>query len=328
MSLPLLEVSGLRIEFRQESRSIRVVDGVDFSIAEGESLGLVGESGCGKSVTAAALVRLLPAGGIVAGGTVRWHGLDLSGLPAGRLPSIRGREIALLPQEPGGALDPAFTIGDQLGEVLALHQGLGGAAASERAAELLASLGVADVAARLRARPHQLSGGLRQRVALALALAGEPALLIADEPTSALDPAVALQVAALLDEQRRRRRLAMLLISHDLALVARHCDRALVMYAGRIVEDGPARDLLRSPRHPYTQALVATRSPARPLRPGERFGAIPGSAPAAIAWPSGCRFHPRCPMAIDSCGAGDPPPLQGVDSGRRVACPVVPGVGP
>lgn len=320
MTPPLLTVEALAVDFVRGNAATRVVDGVDLAVAAGEIVGLVGESGCGKSTVAMALPRLLPANGRIVGGRVVWRGRDLATVPSAELRSLRGRGLAWLPQEPGAAFDPAFTVGSQLVELLRLHRGIDARAARTVAAKLLQELGVADPAARLLAQPHQLSGGLRQRVALALALAGEPALLIADEPTSALDVAVALQVLTLLETERRTRGLAILLISHDLPLLAARCDRLLVMYAGRIVESGPARALLAAPRHPYTRALLAARPPLRPLTAGERLDAIPGQGPLPGAWPAGCRFEPRCQRAVAACVT--PPPLVAIGAERWLACPV------
>ena len=322
MSAPLLEVDRLAVEFAGATGSLRVVDEISFTLAPGEMVGLVGESGCGKSATAAALVRLLPPGGRIAGGRVLWRGQDLAALRHDAMRERRGRELAWMAQEPAAALDPAFTVGAQIEELLQVHRGLARGEAKVRAEALLAELGVADPAARMRAQAHELSGGQRQRVALALALAGDPALLIADEPTSSLDAAVQLQVLEFLGARRRERGLAVLLISHDLPLVAAHCDRVLVMYAGRLVESGPARALLDDPRHPYTKALLAAQPPLRPLARGERLGAIPGHVPAPSEWPSGCRFHPRCGKAIPACQTVVPP-LKPLDEQRAVACPVV-----
>jgi len=319
----LAELCGVAVDYARGGATKRAVDGVSLALAPGEAVALVGESGCGKSTTAAALLGLLPPGGRLAAGAIRWRGRDLAPDDAEARRRWRATQIGWLPQEPSAALDPCYAVGDQVAELLRVHRGLARAPARRRATELLAEAGLDDAARCSAAQPHELSGGQRQRVALALALACEPALLIADEPTSALDAAVARQLLDRIDRQRRARGLALLLISHDLALVAARCDRVAVMYAGRIVEEGDARALLAAPLHPYSQALLAARPPPRPLAPGERLAAIAGQPPAPGAWPAGCRFHPRCPAAIDACRR-ETPPLVARGDGRAVACPLAP----
>jgi oligopeptide/dipeptide ABC transporter ATP-binding protein len=322
-----LEARGLVVEFPARGPGYRPVDGVSFAVAPGEALALVGESGSGKSLTALALLGLVPEQGRISAGSVLLDGADLLALPERLRRTMRGRRIGYVPQEAGSALDPVLTIGAQLTEILGVHLGLRGAVAATRAAALLAEVGLAGPSALLGCYPHELSGGMRQRVLIALALAGEPAVLLADEPTTSLDVTVQANVLDLLDRLRRDRGMGLLLVTHDLGLVAGHADRVLVMYAGRIVEEAPVESLFRSPSHPYTRALLAAAprldGPASPPRP------IPGVVPDPSAWPSGCRFHPRCPEAIPTCRAEAPALAVPAGPGRvpahRAACWVAEG---
>ncbi len=298
--------------------SLAITADVSLSIAAGEMVGLVGESGCGKSVTAQSIVRLLPEPQItIAGGRIMFRGRDLTQASSREMRAIRGRAIGMIFQEPTSSLNPVFTCGDQIAEPLVIHQGLGRAAARRRAIELLELVGIAEPHRAVKRYPHQLSGGQRQRVMIAAAIACKPQLLIADEPTTALDVTVQAQVLALINRLRGELGLACLLISHDLSVVADVCDRAYVMYAGRIVEQGPVRTLFASPKHRYTQALVAT-IPAR-NRPGVRLPAIPGMVLGPGARGDGCAFADRCSAAIARCGR-QLPRLAATDDGREVAC--------
>jgi oligopeptide/dipeptide ABC transporter ATP-binding protein len=326
----LLEVRDLAVEFHRRHRPvIRPVDGVSLALARGEALALVGESGSGKSLTALALLGLAPESGRIAGGAVVVDGTDVLALPEHRRREFRGRRIGYVPQEAGGALDPVLTIGAQLQEALAVHRGLRGSPARARATALVAEVGLPDPGTTLRQYPHELSGGMRQRALIALALAGEPALLIADEPTSALDVTVQAQILELLGTLRRRHGMGLLLVTHDLGLVAGHADRVAVMYAGRIVEEAPVAGLFAGPAHPYTRALLAAvpRVDGPPAAPRP----IPGSVPDPSAWPAGCRFHPRCPDVIARCRADVPAlaPLGRQQPGapHRAACWVAEGPG-
>jgi peptide/nickel transport system ATP-binding protein len=299
-----------------------VLEGVTFRVRAGERVGLIGESGSGKSVTALAIIGLL-AEGMSAAGSIRIAGEDLLGASERRRSELRGNRLSMIFQEPMSALNPLMRVGRQVGEVLSIHQGLSRRAARRRAAELLGRVGFRDPAGHARAFPHQLSGGQRQRVMLAMALACHPALVLADEPTTALDVTVQAQVLALLDTLVEEHGSALLLISHDLAVVSERCERLLVMYGGRIVESGPTAELLSAPRHPYTAGLVATAlgiSPDRP-RDGRPLDAIAGSVPELGRFPSGCVFRSRCPRATDRCG-GEPPlqPVGGDSPERASAC--------
>ncbi len=296
---------------------LALVEDVSFDIRPGEMLGLVGESGCGKSVTALSILRLLPEPPIrIASGRILFGERDLAALPLDRMQPLRGREIGMIFQEPMTSLNPVFTIGRQIAEPLRLHLGLGRSAALVRAAELLDLVGLPEPRAALDRYPHQLSGGQRQRAMIAIAIACEPKLLIADEPTTALDVTVQAQVLELISRLRREMGLACLLITHDLGVVAQICERALVMYAGRIVEEAPVLELFRQPRHRYTRALVDT-IPAR-NRPGARLPAIPGQVPAPGARGEGCPFEPRCAAPVSRCGP-ERPPLAGPWP-HRAAC--------
>jgi len=291
---------------------------VSLSIAAGEMVGLVGESGCGKSLTAQSIMRLLPEPQIrITAGRILFGGRDLAHASAREMRAIRGRSIGMIFQEPMTSLNPVFTCGDQIAEPLIIHQGLSRAAARRRAVELLGLVGIAEPDRSVDRYPHQLSGGQRQRVMIAAAIACEPQLLIADEPTTALDVTVQAQVLALINKLRKELGLACLLITHDLGVVAEVCDRAYVMYAGRIVEHGPVRTLFVSPKHRYTRALVDT-IPAR-NRPGARLPAIPGMVPAPGARGDGCAFVDRCDAPLARCNI-DLPRLTSTGDGRDVAC--------
>ncbi len=295
----------------------RPVDGVSFDIAAGECFTLLGESGCGKSMTALGLMRLLPAAAEVAGGSVMFEGTDLLALPESGMRDVRGGGIGMIFQEPATSLNPVLTVGRQIGEALELHAGLRGAAARGRAEELLNQVGIPDPRRRLDEFPFQLSGGLRQRVMIAIALAGSPRLLIADEPTTALDVTIQAQVLDLLDELRHKQDMALLLITHDLGVVARMADRIGVMYAGQLVEEAPRREFFAQPAHPYSVRLFAALPDAE--RRGGRLATIPGSVPAAEIRHPGCRFADRCDEAVLLCAA-TPPPWREIATGQRSRC--------
>lgn len=310
---PVLRVEGLSLA----AGALALTQDVSFEIAPGEMLGLVGESGCGKSVTALSILRLLPASAIrIAEGRILFSGVDLATLDRQAITRVRGGSIGMIFQEPMTSLNPVFTVGDQIAEPMRIHRGLSRAASLRRAVELLDLVGVAAPGEAVSRYPHQLSGGQRQRVMIAIAISCEPKLLIADEPTTALDVTVQAQVLALIARLRREMGLACLLITHDLGVVSEVCDRALVMYAGRIVEEGPVDVLFAAPRHRYTRALIETIPAANP--PGVLLPAIPGQVPAPGARGEGCTFAPRCAVPVPRCRA-ERPPLEG-SGPRRAAC--------
>ncbi|MEW6582045.1 MAG: ABC transporter ATP-binding protein [Actinomycetota bacterium] len=321
---PLLQVRDLRVRFATDDGVVEAVDGVDVAVERGETLAIVGESGSGKTVTALAVMRLVPQPpGRIAGGRVLLDGTDLLALPEARMRAVRGNDVAMIFQDPMTALNPVFTIGYQLREPLRLHQGLGREPANRRAAELLRRVGIADGARRLGDYPHQFSGGQRQRIMIAMALACSPSLLIADEPTTALDVTVQAQILDLMRELQRDVGAGILLITHDLGVVARVADRVAVMYAGRIVEEGPAEAIFHAPAHPYTVGLLDS-IPRLDAERGERLVPIPGSPPSLIAKPPGCAFHPRCRLRREGCDSVVPP-LREVSPGHAAACVLEPG---
>jgi oligopeptide/dipeptide ABC transporter ATP-binding protein len=317
----LLEVEDLRTHFFTRAGVVRAVDGVGFSVEKGKTLGIVGESGCGKSVTALSIMRLLPTPPArIVSGSIRFDGRELTTLSERELEDVRGREVAMVFQDPMTALNPTLTIGTQIIEVLRRHLGLDDRTARRRAAELLDEVGIPRARERLDDYPHHFSGGMRQRVVIAIAIACEPRLLIADEPTTALDVTVQAQVLDLLDDLRREHEMAMILITHNMGVVAESADDVAVMYAGQIVEQAPAHELFRRPEHPYTEALLAALpdlddSDAR----SRRLTAIPGRPPDLIDPPQACRFAARCPYAGcgDSC-ALEPPALRELRPDHRV----------
>ena len=304
--MSLLEVRNLRTHLRTPEGVARAVDGVDMDIMEGEAVGVVGESGCGKSLLALSIMGLLPAGKaeILRGSSVRFRGKELVGSGREGWRRVRGREIAMVFQEPTTSLNPVLTLGSQIREALALHRGLAGDAAEAEGVRLLREVGIPEAEACMGAFPHQLSGGMRQRGMIAMALAGEPALLVADEPTTALDVTIQAQILALLKKIMANRGMALLLISHDLRVVAKICKTVFVMYGGRVVEKGPSAEVFLHPRHPYTRGLLGSRLSVRDRR--NRLRPIPGDVPEATAWPRGCRFHPRCPEAVTDCRSEEP----------------------
>ncbi|MBM4188519.1 MAG: ABC transporter ATP-binding protein [Gemmatimonadetes bacterium] len=320
---PLLEVDGLRVEYPSKAGPTYPVDGVSFSIDRGEVVALVGESGCGKSLTSLALLRLVPNPGRVApGSVVRLDGQDVGRLENEALRAIRGGRIGLVFQDPNTSLNPVLTIGYQVLEAVTAHRRLGKTEAKQRVLALLEEVGIPDPLARYRSYPHELSGGLKQRVMIAIALAGEPDLLIADEPTTALDVTIQAQILELLERLRATRRMAVLLITHDLGVVAGRAGRVLVMYAGRLVESGPTDRIFSDPAHPYTQALL--RSIPRLTGPIDRLAPIAGVVPQSAAWPLGCRFHPRCPLAVPACSS-ETPPWRATAPGHEAQCWLVEG---
>ena len=312
----MLEVSHLTTMFDLDSGPAPAVNDVSFEVRGGETLGLVGESGSGKSVTALSIMRLVQPPGRIAGGSIRFKDRELLALPESQMRTLRGAEIALIFQEPMTALNPVFTIGDQIGEALLVHGRSTRRDAQARVVELLEAVKIPDAAARARDYPHQLSGGMRQRVLIAMAIACKPALVIADEPTTALDVTIQAQILDLLREMKAVFNLSLLLITHDLGVIAETADRVAVMYAGRIVEHGPVRDVLRSPQHPYTRGLLASMPGAAR---GGRLRAIDGSVPVLGAFPSGCAFHPRCPDRFEPCDA-TPPPEYSVGEAHAAKC--------
>ena len=344
--MPLLEIQDLVTAFHTPAGRVPAVDGVCLSIEPGRTLGLVGESGCGKSVTAMSVLRLVAAPGVIeagrillaaAGGTGSGSGaggapVDLVRLPERDLRRVRGGRIGMIFQEPMTSLNPVFTIGDQVAEVVRLHRGASRAEARARALEMLRLVRLADPEQRLDEYPHQLSGGMRQRVMLAMALACEPDLVIADEPTTALDVTIQAQILDLLADLRRRLGTAILLITHDLGVVAETCDEVAVMYAGRIVERGPAAEIFARPLHPYTIGLLAAKpDPTAPR--GGPLRTIPGMVPPPQEFPAGCRFHPRCAHARHGAGSGPAcdaavPELREVEPGHFVRCHYAGDLGP
>jgi oligopeptide/dipeptide ABC transporter ATP-binding protein len=319
----LLEVTNLRTEFATRAGLVRAVDGVSLRVNRGECLGVVGESGSGKSVTFSSVMGLVRAPGRVAGGTVHFDGRDLRGLTGEEMRALRGRDIAMTMQDALTALNPALTVGEQLAEVLVAHdRSLPPRGAARRAAlrarsvEMLGLVGIPSPEARLRQYPHEFSGGMRQRIMIAIALACRPQLLIADEPTTALDVTIQAQVLELISDIRLRLGMAVVLITHDLGVVAEHCDRVMVMYAGQVVEEGPTAEVIGAPRHPYTRGLLA--SIPRPSMRGRPITPIAGQVPDLVGFPAQCRFHARCPLAQDRCLADVP--MLPAGPGRAARC--------
>ncbi|MBZ4332819.1 ABC transporter ATP-binding protein [Corallococcus sp. AS-1-12] len=322
---PLLDVRGLVTQLSLPRGTVRAVDGVSFSVPPGGTLGVVGESGCGKSLTALSVMRLVPQPpGRVVGGEVRFRGEDLLALPEKQMRRVRGRHVAMVFQEPMTSLNPVFTVGEQIGEGVRLHLGATKAQARERAVEMLRQVGIPAPGERVDAYPHQLSGGMRQRVMIAMALACDPALLIADEPTTALDVTIQAQILELLKRLQAERNMAVMLITHDLGVVAGSCDAVVVMYAGRIVEQAPVRELFARPAHPYTAGLLRSipslHDAGAAVEGGrQRLKAIPGMVPSLTALPSGCAFRDRCDRATELC-ARVTPALEPKRGGQSAAC--------
>jgi oligopeptide/dipeptide ABC transporter ATP-binding protein len=316
----LLEVDDLRVDLPGRARRLTIVDGISYAVPRGSVFGIAGESGSGKTMSALALLGLLPRGASV-GGTARFGGRDLLALRRRALRDVRGRHVAMVFQDPLTALHPMMSIGRQLTEHVRRHLHLSKKDALARAASLLADVRIPDPEGALAAFPHQFSGGMRQRIAIAAALACEPSLLIADEPTTALDVTVQAGILRLLDDLRRERELSVILITHDLGVMSSIADRVAVMYAGRLVEEGAREDVLKRPRHPYTAALLRAlpHPESSKLTP---LVSIPGAPPSVGAIPSGCAFHPRCAHALESCVRNVPPLVR--DGGRVFACPVDP----
>ena len=303
---PLLDVADLRTFFRTDAGVARSVDGVSFQVGAGETLGLVGESGCGKSVTALSILRLVqPPGRIEPGSRIGFEGRDLVTLPEPEMRRVRGNRIAMVFQEPMSALNPVFTVGDQIAEVARIHDGASRREAWKRAVDMLALTGIAAPAERATAYPHQLSGGMRQRVLIAMALMMNPALVVADEPTTALDVTIQAQILELLQDLQGRLGTSILLITHDLGVIAETARRVVVMYAGEVVEEADVRTLFADAHHPYTEGLL--RAMPRVGTRRERLAVIPGTVPPPTAWPTGCRFHDRCPYAWERCLREHPP---------------------
>jgi peptide/nickel transport system ATP-binding protein len=319
---PLLEVKDLRTSFFTPRGEVRAVDGVSFSVTAGRLMGLVGESGSGKTVSVLSIMRLLPESARIVGGSISFEGTDLTRLSEPEMRRIRGAKIAMIFQEPMTSLNPVFTIGNQIGEAVRLHQGTSRHETRERSIEALRMVGIAAPERRINDYPHQLSGGMRQRVMIAMALACEPRLLIADEPTTALDVTIQAQILDLIRELQQRLQLAVILVTHDLGIVSEYADEVTILYAARVMEQTSASELFSNPLCPYTRALLASIPGADGGRQ-HRLQAIPGSIPSALDPPSGCRFHPRCPLAIDDCTQIEPP-LESKAPGHLVACIRVP----
>jgi oligopeptide/dipeptide ABC transporter ATP-binding protein len=324
----LLEIKDLRTYIRQRQGEVRAVDGVSFFIEEGETLGLVGESGCGKTMSGMSIMHLLPPGGYIAGGSIKLADRELVGLPDREMRKVRGNEVAVIFQDPMTSLNPTMNLGDQIAEGVRIHRHVSKKAGLERAAEVLNLVGMPNPKERLRDYPHQLSGGLRQRVMIAMALSCEPKLLIADEPTTALDVTIQLQILELLYALKQRLRMAVLLITHDMGVIAGRADRVNVMYAGKIVEAAPTGELFQSMRHPYTEALLASIPRMDQLTDAPLYS-IPGLPPDLAHPPTWCRFQPRCQYATSVCREEEPA-LEGDTPEHQYACfhPVGKGVGP
>jgi oligopeptide/dipeptide ABC transporter ATP-binding protein len=317
-SAPLLSVRDLRTWFRTPAGIARAVDGVSFDVAPHETVGVVGESGCGKSVTSLSILRLIqPPGAIEPGSQIVFEGQDLLALGEREMRAIRGNRISMIFQEPMTSLNPVFTVGDQIAEVARVHAHASRREAWERAVTMLETVGIPAPAQRAREYPHQMSGGMRQRVMIAMALMMNPALLIADEPTTALDVTIQAQILELLAELQERVGMSILLITHDLGVIAEATTRVIVMYAGEVVEEAPVRELFAAAHHPYTEGLLAAMPRVGEER--ERLNVIPGTVPPPTRWPVACRFHDRCPYAWTRC-ASEPPPLYQIGAGHVSRC--------
>jgi peptide/nickel transport system ATP-binding protein len=317
MSEPLLEVRDLSVVFDgQDGRRTQAVDGVGFSVAAGQTLGIVGESGCGKSVTSLAVMGLLPKGQASVSGAIVFEGRDLTRLPERELRDLRGDRLAMIFQEPMTSLNPSYTVGNQIVEAVVRHRGLAARDAKPRAIEMLRRVRIPNPEARFDEYPHRLSGGMRQRVMIAMALACDPKLLIADEPTTALDVTIQAQILDLMRRLREESGAAIVLITHDLGVVAEVCDEVVVMYAGQVVERAPVEALFRMPQHPYTVGLLGALPRLAHRRP--RLAAIEGSVPNMSAPPAGCRFQARCPFRIPRCA--ELPPLADIGGGHLSRC--------
>jgi len=317
----LLRVEDLAVYFDTDEGTAHAVDGVSFRIGHGETLGLVGESGCGKSVTALSIMRLVAHPGRIVRGRVLYGGRDLASISRRDMRRIRGSEIAMIFQEPMSSLNPVFTIGRQIAEAVELHLGMGGREARKHAVDMLERVGIPAANRRVDEYPHQLSGGMRQRVMIAMALACDPKLLIADEPTTALDVTIQAQILELLNDLRRTRNLGVLLITHDLGVVAEVADRVCVMYTGRIVEESPVEELFARPKHPYTEGLLRSvpKLTAADVKKIERLETIEGTVPSPTALPPGCHFAPRCSHRMPRCEQGEIP-LYDLEGSVRVRC--------
>jgi oligopeptide/dipeptide ABC transporter ATP-binding protein len=302
----LLEVRKLRTSFFTQDGVVHAVDNVSFNVGKGEAVALVGESGCGKSVTAMSIMRLVAPPGRITGGEVRFKGRDLVTISEREMRDVRGDDVAMVFQEPMTSLNPVFKIGDQVAEAIRIHQKLSKRAARQRAEEMLELVSIPDPIKRLDDYPHQLSGGMRQRVMIAMALSCDPELLIADEPTTALDVTIQAQIMELLASLQKRLGLAILLITHDLGVVAEFCERVIVMYTGRIVEEAPVRDLFANPAHPYTRGLLRSLPSLGADGTTKRLQTIAGMVPSINALPPGCKFNPRCPDVMEICYGREP----------------------
>ena len=298
---------------------MRAIDGVSFEIGEGKTIGLVGESGCGKSVTSLSIMRLIPSPpGKIVGGEIFYRGKDLLRLNNDEMRKIRGNEISMIFQEPMTSLNPVFTVGNQIGEAIRLHQGLGKKETRDKTIEMLRLVKIADPASRVDSYPHQLSGGMRQRIMIAMALSCNPSLLIADEPTTALDVTIQAQILELMKELQQKIGMALLLITHDLGVVAEQADDVAIMYAGKIVERSNTRTIFNHPMHPYTVGLLNSLPGVGALKK-KRLDAIPGVVPSPLRLPSGCRFRDRCPRAAEMCAQVEPQLVEN-ETGHTVAC--------
>ncbi len=317
MSPPVLSVRDLRVEFVTRRAVLKAIDGVSFDIAKGEVLGVVGESGAGKSVTGSAVIGLIDPPGRIAGGEIWLSGTRIDNLSPEEMRKVRGRRIGMIFQDPLTSLNPLYRVGEQLIETIQTHTNLSAAAARKRAIDLLVEVGIPAPERRIDGYPHEFSGGMRQRVVIALALCAEPELIIADEPTTALDVSVQAQIIALLKRLGREHGTAIMLVTHDMGVIAETADRVAVMYSGRIAEIGPVRDVVQNPLHPYATGLMGA-IPSLAQDADARLVQIPGSMPRLSAIPPGCPFHPRCPHAWERCTRDRPEPIQ--RAAHRVAC--------
>lgn len=314
----LLEVTNLRTEFKTAAGTIRAVDGVDLSVGKGETLGIVGESGCGKSITSLSIMQLLPKGlGKVAAGEVRFNGENMLAFSERKMRSIRGNEMAMIFQEPMTSLNPVFKIGKQIAESARYHHGVSKHKAKDMAVEMLTKVGIPRPEKVAASYPHELSGGMRQRVMIAMAMVCNPKLLIADEPTTALDVTIQAQILDLMRELQKSEGTSILMITHDLGVVAEMCDRVVIMYAGQVVEETDVKTLFKDPKHPYTQSLLASLPQLNSDQ--ERLASIPGQVPNPLDMPKGCRFAPRCQFAKEICHA-EAPELTEVEPGHKSRC--------